>query len=233
MRTLVGAAVVAVLLVACAPHRPATVADAESVLAARGAAAQYANVPRTIAEALPSTRYVSAVGGMEGRASDLVVTGRFTAWTPDKAMVWPAGTGGDNGRQVAWDSKRAQTRTLDLTFDVDSVVAAAAGVTADHQVQVRFGLDGRTSPGSFANGLISGGRMVLFLQPPSDPTAKGVWAVPFDGLLLGTVDDADVVTMGVLDAEPDFADLAASTHGITLADLEAAGHVSRTVTFGG
>jgi hypothetical protein len=233
MRTLVGAALVALLLAGCAAQPRPTVADAESVLVGRGANASYAFGPTTIAEALPSAHYVNAATGIDGTVSQLVVTGRFTAWHPGVAMVWPTGTGGDTGDQVPWDSSKAETRTVVLTFAVDSVVAAADGVTASRQVSIEFTVYRGTRPDTFARGLVSGGRMVLFLVPPSNPADRGLWTVPFDGAFLGTVDAAGMVTMGVLDADPGWANVAATARGITVADLEEAGRTSRTIPVGG
>ena len=230
------AAVGTTFVAACSSPQP-SYDGAASILADRvnGSMASYSNVPTTIAEALPTTRYVSAVNLDSGTFSDLVVTGRFTGWQRGVATVWPAG-GGDSGTEVDWDDDAADTRTILLTFTVDSTVAAAEGVSAARELTVRVPLDGGVRPGDVGDGLTGAGETVVFLRHPSNPSVARLWSIAGDGGFVGTIDDAGSVTMGVIERADDTSWLSAlvpDVDGLTIDALRDDAMHPTTVSFGG
>ena len=141
---------------------------------------------------------------------------------------------GDEGQQVAWDDQEAETRTVILTFAVESVIAQRVGSDAtEKQLQIWLPLDGDANPDSVAQGLTHGGTMVLFLQHPSYRAARALWTVAFEGTLLGTVADDGTITMGVLNkAGVEFAELAKAARGLTVGALRSAALQQRRVELG-
>lgn len=241
-RTVAIAALVGTTISACSSAPRGTISGAELVLAtqASGLVDSYSTAPTTIAETLPSTHYVSAVTGEVLTISNLVVTGRSTSWEPGVATVWPAGDG-DAGKQVEWDDAAAETRTVIMNYDVDSVEAvgndaASADVKPDQQLEVWLPLDGNVKPDAVATGLIDGGKTILFLQHPSNPSVAHMWTISLSGALLGTVDEDGAVTMGVLNAadeSPVFTNLSKDAEGLSVANVKASSQQVRTITYGG
>lgn len=218
---------------------PGPTAAADPAYADRALAAPYplldtAFGPGTITEALPSTSWRFGTGRAM-RVSDLVVTGRFTAWRHGTASSWSGPRDASTGAPVTWDDARAETRVLLMTFDVDTVVAAAPGVTSDTALRVAITVDAPYDAAAVARGLVAGGETVLLLAAPGD---DGLWRVAFGGGLLGRVADDGVVTWGVLDAaariDASRQALADSAAGVRVSDLAAAAErAPRTIALGG
>ena len=227
----------AVVLVTSSSTPSATVPAAERALAYQAASGvvDYAFAPSTIAEALPSTHYhLSAQTGVGATISQLVVTGRFTGWRPGLAQVWSGGR--DGGTKVAWDDPSAETRTVVLTFDVESIVAQDPAAAAGQQLRVWVPLDASAEPSAVASGLERAGRTIVFLEHPSNPAVADLWTISLSQTLLGTVADDGRITMGVLtqagNSEP-FATLGKDAQGLTVAELESASRVPRDIQLGG
>ncbi|GAB4086006.1 hypothetical protein GCM10028784_26360 [Myceligenerans cantabricum] len=187
--------VAAMLPASSAPHPPDAGAWG-SILAERAADSTdvYHPFPESLTSAMPSTRYLA--GSDAGiTLSHAVVSGRFVHREPGTAEVWPEGS--DAGVPVAWDGE-ADTRTLDLVFDIDHVLDLRAGVSVDDTTTVSIRVDGDESAGAVAAGLLrlgEGESCLVFLRPGVD----GGWTVALDSALIGVVSADGSLRMPVLD----------------------------------
>ncbi|MCL1870480.1 MAG: hypothetical protein FWF90_08740 [Promicromonosporaceae bacterium] len=221
-RALAGSAAVLVAALAAGAAPRTTFTDVERLIANQHQLSDYADVPGSVADALPTGHYVSAATGQHVTFSDLVVTGRFTGWQPGQATTW-SGQTGIHGRHVPWDDPRAETRTITLTLTVDTVVAPTTTDPGTH-LDVTLTLPGNSSPEAVAGALTAGGEVIVFLSRTPDG-----WTIALDGALLGTVAPDHTITLGVLDQAPPgtlLPALAADAHGMTVADVAAAGPAS-------
>jgi hypothetical protein len=190
-------AVLAIVLSSCAGSS----SDYAHTLAERsaGVSEAYSAWPSSIISALPSTQYEMPSGNFAA-FSELVVVGRFSEWERGKAKSWATQDGQpapDEGIIVPWSSKDAWTRNVLLTLDVEFVIA---GQNPRETIRVWLAVDGSRSAEGVADGLVNEGRVVVFLEHPTDPSHSGDYKIALENALVGALDDNGNFKMPVLDA---------------------------------